>query len=65
MNYQKINKIIPYSDYPYTQKFKCLNSDLYIFIREKLGNNHITSSGTKYGNYLYRNINNGVLMGII
>ena len=62
MNYQKINKIISYSDYPQTQKFECLNYDQYIFIREKLGNNYITSDGTKFGNYLYRNITNGVLI---
>lgn len=55
-------KQISYQNYPESQRLPCKSSDMYRFVRERLGGNIVTSSGTQYGRYLYRNTRNNVLM---
>jgi hypothetical protein len=50
------------SNFPVSQRIPCQNSDMYSFVRERLGKQIVTSAGDKFGPYLYRNIRNNVLI---
>jgi hypothetical protein len=54
--------IIKWDTYPKSQKKPINNSDIFIFERNRLGNNIVTKNGIQFGPYLYRNIQNNVLV---
>ncbi len=51
-----------FDNYPASQRLTCESNDMYRYIRQRLGNQIVTSRGEKFGPYLYRNIRNNVLI---
>lgn len=54
--------IINFKDYSSSQHLSCQNGDVYKYVRNRLGNQFVTSNGQKFGPYLYRNMRNNVLI---
>jgi len=47
---------------PDSQRHPCERTDTYVFERKRLGNQMVTSSGERFGPFLYRNCRNKVLI---
>lgn len=47
---------------PYGQQHSCERTDIYVFERMRLGKQMVTSTGEKFGPFLYRNCRNNVLI---
>lgn len=62
LSYSNFPKNIAAKNYPASQCIPCQSSDMYTFVRERLGNQIVTSNGEKFGPYLYRNTCNNVLI---
>ena len=62
LSYSSFQKEIPVFNYPSTQTLPCEKTDMYKYVRNRLGNQIVTSTGSKFGPYLYRNIRNNVLI---
>jgi hypothetical protein len=62
MSFASFPKEINFANYPDSQKLNVEAGDQYIFIRTRKGHNIISSSGERFGNYLYRNCRNNVLI---
>jgi hypothetical protein len=63
LSYSNFNTINYLTDpIPESQRHNCERTDTYTFVRQRLGNKMVTSSGEKFGPFLYRNCRNGVLI---
>jgi hypothetical protein len=63
LSYSNYSKQIHLRDeIPASQRLQCQQGDTYQFVRKRLGSAIVTSSGEKFGPYLYRNTRNNVLI---
>lgn len=62
LSYSNFPKNIAAKNYPASQCIQCQSSDIYIYVRERLGNQIVTYNGEKFGPHLYRNVHNNVLI---
>ncbi len=62
MSYSNFPNEIRIENYPESQLQSCQSSDMYKFVRERLGNKIVRQNGGNFGPYLYRNTRNNVLI---